>query len=101
MVHSTAPLLLRSTLTWPVGGGFPADVSTVAVAVVAVPTWVGLGSNETRVTRVTAGGGTVIVLVSVAELLARLPSTAVPGARMDAVFTIVPVADGETAQVAV
>ena len=56
IVHRVLPLLLRTTLTWPVGGGFPGDVATVTVAAVDVPTWVGLGASETKVTRVTAGG---------------------------------------------
>ena len=39
--------------------------------------------------------------MSVALLSAMLASTAVPGAKTAAVFTSVPVAAGETAQVAV
>ena len=47
------------------------------------------------------GGIAVSVTSLVALLSAMLASTAVPGAKMVAVFTSVPVAAGETAQVAV
>jgi hypothetical protein len=54
IVQSELPLP-SSTVTVPVGGPNATTVSTVTVAVVTVPTAVGLGATDTRVTTGTAG----------------------------------------------
>ena len=91
-------LLPSATVTVPVGGPNGGIAPTATVAVVVLPTAVGLGASETRVT---TGAGRLIVSLSVALLSAGSASTAVPGAMMAAEFSSVPNAVGEMLQPAV
>ena len=68
----------------------------VNVSVVVPPTEMASGAKALSIV-----GGAMIVTSALARLLRMPASTAVPGAKMAAVFTSVPLASGETAQVAV